>query len=253
MHILVTNDDGINAPGLLALATAMRELGDVTVVAPHENQSAVGHRKTMHKPMRAWETTLADGTPAMAMTGSPADCVALAMLGLVERPVDMVASGVNSGPNLSRDVTYSGTVTAAMEAVIERVPALAVSVDTFDPPAAGFAPAAEAALHVARRIAEHGLPPLTLLNVNVPDLPAGELAGFYVTRQGHRHYPDELVKRLDPRGRPYYWIGGKPPSGDFDEEGTDLWAVAHGYISVTPIMMDMTNHDAIEPLRAWQW
>ncbi len=249
MHILVTNDDGVNAPGLLALAQAMRRLGEITVVAPHENQSAVGHRKTMSEPLRTWEVTLTDDTPATAVTGSPADCVALALMGLVEKPVDLVASGINNGPNMSRDVTYSGTVTAAMEAVINELPALAVSLDDRDP-GADYTQAAEAGLEVARRIMANGLPPLTLLNVNVP---VGQTRGYRITRQGQRTYPDELITRLDPRGRPYYWIGGKPPGGNFKEEGTDLWAVAHGYVSVTPITVEMTHFGALDALRGWEW
>jgi 5'-nucleotidase len=251
MHILVTNDDGVRAPGLLALAGVMRQLGAVTVIAPHQNQSAIGHRKTMHKPLRAWQVRLADGTPAIASSGSPADAVALALLGLVAEPVHMVVSGINHGPNLSRDITYSGTVTAAMEGVIWNLPALAVSLDTFGE--ADYAGAAEAALRVARLVAEHGLPPLTLLNVNIPALPPEQIAGVRVTRQGRRVYQDKLVQRLDPRGQPYYWIGGKAPGGDYDEEGTDVCAVAHGYISVTPITMDMTNHEAIGALQKWEW
>ncbi|MBN1284074.1 MAG: 5'/3'-nucleotidase SurE [Anaerolineae bacterium] len=249
MHILVTNDDGVDAPGLLALTQAMRALGDVTVVAPHQNQSAVGHRKTLSEPIRAWEVHLDDGTPATAITGSPADCVALALLGLIERPIDMVASGINNGPNLSRDVTYSGTVTAAMEAVIEDVPAFAVSLDSRER-GADYTRAAEAALLIAQRIAEHGLPPLTLLNVNVP---IGPVKGVQITRQGRRKYVDELIKRLDPRGRPYYWIGGEFPTGDHSEEGADLWAVANGYISVTPITMEMTNYAALDTIKGWGW
>lgn len=251
MHILVTNDDGILAPGLLALATAMRQLGEVTVIAPAQNQSAIGHRKTMHKPLRAWPATLTDGSEAIATNGSPSDAVALALLGLVEERIDMICSGINHGPNLSRDITYSGTVTAAMEGAIWNVPSVAVSLDTYGD--ADFAAAAEIALKVARHVAAYGLPPLTLLNVNVPGLPAAEIGGIRVTRQGRRVYRDALVQRLDPRGRPYYWIGGETPSGDAEEEGTDMWAVAHGLVSVTPISMDMTNHDAIGALQAWDW
>lgn len=252
MHILVTNDDGVDAPGLLALTQAMRKLGAVTVVAPHRNQSAVGHRKTLSEPIRAWQTTLGDGTPATAITGSPADCVALTMLGLIEKPVDIVVSGINNGPNLSRDVTYSGTVTAAMEAVIEGVPGLAVSLDAREANL-DYGYAAQVAMQVAERIIENRLPPLTLLNINVPALPANQIKGVQVTRQGQRTYVDELIKRLDPRGRPYYWIGGEFPTGDHSEEGTDLWAVANGYVSITPITMEMTNFAALEIIEKWGW
>ena len=161
-------------------------------------------------------------------------------------------SGINHGPNLSRDITYSGTVTAAMEGAIWGVPAVAVSLNDYSPEA-DFSCAAEAGLTVARSVSAHTLPPLTLLNVNVPCLPCDAIAGIKVTRQGRRVYREELVKRLDPRGRPYYWLGGDVPSGDEEEEGTDVWAVAKGYISVTPITMDMTHYQAIEALQSWDW
>lgn len=251
MHILVTNDDGIQAEGLLALAQAMRVLGEVIVIAPAQNQSAIGHRKTLHKPLRAWPATLADGMSAIATSGSPSDSVALALLGLVEERIDLIVSGVNHGPNLSRDITYSGTVTAAMEGAIWGVPSIAVSLDAYG--GGDFAGAAEVALRVARQVVEHGLPPLTLLNVNVPNLPRDQIVGIRVTRQGQRVYRDELVQRLDPRGVPYYWLGGERPGGDSEEEGTDVWAVAHGYVSVTPITMDMTNHAAIGAVKNWAW
>ncbi len=248
MHILVTNDDGVDAPGLLALNQALRQVADTTVFAPSHNWSASGHVKTMHKPLRVGETRLADGTPALTTTGAPSDCVALAFLGIVERPIDMVVSGINQGPNLGHDVTYSGTVTAAMEGAIAGVPAIAVSLASYQ--STDFAYAARVAAQLAQQVAQHGLPPQTLLNVDVPAVPEGEIAGIMVTRMGLRIYYDELVRRVDPRGRPYYWIGGQEPGGVL-EEGTDLWAVAHNYVSVTPLQLDLTAHELIEPLRAW--
>ncbi|MCX7853907.1 MAG: 5'/3'-nucleotidase SurE [Caldilineales bacterium] len=183
-HILVTNDDGVEAPGLLALAQALRALGDVTVFAPDHNWSVAGHSKTMHKPLRVWEVTLADGTKALTTNGAPSDCVALAALGLVKPTVDIVVSGINSSPNLGYDVTYSGTVAAAMEAAISGWPGIAVSLDAGGRgPEAGrhrhWETAAAAAVVIARQVLEHGLPPNTLLNVNVPDLPLTALAGSY--------------------------------------------------------------------------
>jgi 5'-nucleotidase len=251
-HILVTNDDGIRAPGLLALrdACARREanLGDVTVLAPDHNWSASGHVKTMHKPLRVTEVTLPDGTAALATTGAPSDAVAVALLGIVERPIDLVVSGINHGANLGHDVTYSGTVTAAMEAAIANVPAIAVSLTTHEQ--ASFEVAARFAASLAQQTLEHGLPEGVLLNVNVPPLPAEEIAGVRVTRMGLRIYRDELIRRVDPRGIPYYWIGGPPPTG-IEEEGTDVWAVANGYISVTPIHLDLTAHDLLAGLQEW--
>ena len=247
-HILVTNDDGITSPGLLALKDVLAEVGHVSVLAPNHNWSASGHVKTMHKPLRVDKVTLLDGTPALTTDGAPSDAVALAFLGILERPIDLVVAGINRGANMGHDVTYSGTVTAAMEGVIAGVPAIAVSLNsrTYD----DFGVAGLFAARLARQVLDRGLPKDTLLNVNVPPLPADQIAGVRVTRMGLRIYRDELIRRLDPRGRPYYWIGGPPPSG-VEEEGTDIWAIAHGYISVTPIQLDLTAHSLVETLRGW--
>ena len=247
-HILVTNDDGIGSLGLLALKNACAEIGAVTVLAPDHNWSASGHVKTMHKPLRVSEVTLADGTPALSTTGAPSDAVALALMGIVEGPIHLVVSGVNRGPNLGHDVTYSGTVTAAMEATIAGVPAIAVSLNSLEHN--HYVTAARFAASLAREILHRGLPEGTLLNVNVPPVPAEELAGVAVTRMGLRIYRDELIRRLDPRGRPYYWIGGPAPTG-VEEEGTDIWAIANHYISVTPIQLDLTAHSLLQALREW--
>lgn len=191
MHILVTNDDGVTAPGLAALANAMREsgLGKVTVLAPHRTGSASGRVKTLHSPLRVRPAKLADGNDALASDGAPSDCVALALLGVVKEKIDLVVSGINPFPNLGHDVTYSGTVTAAMEAVIGHVPGIAVSLDT--PRDADYSPAARIAARVAREVIARGLPPHTLLNVNVPGLPENEIKGVRITRQGLSVYLDE--------------------------------------------------------------
>jgi 5'-nucleotidase len=247
-HILVTNDDGITSPGLLALKDVLAEVGHVSVLAPNHNWSASGHVKTMHKPLRVDKVKLLDGTPALTTDGAPSDAVALAFLGIVERPIDMVVAGINRGANLGHDVTYSGTVTAAMEGVIAGVPSIAVSLNsrTYD----DFGAAGRFAAQMARHVLDRGLPKDVILNVNVPPLPVDQIAGVLVTRMGLRIYRDELVRRLDPRGRPYYWIGGPPPTG-VEEEGTDIWAIAHGYISVTPIQLDLTAHGLLETVRRW--
>lgn len=249
MHILVTNDDGIFAPGILALQAALRTLDGVkvTVMAPAVNQSAVGHRKTLRDPMRIEQVTLEDGTTGFACSGSPADCIALALLGFIKEPVDIVASGINQGPNLGQDVTYSGTVTAAMEATIFGVPAVAFSLDSFTEPA--FDHAAQYAARVTPIICQNGLPEMTLLNINIPP---GQPKEIQITRQGRRRYHDELVERIDPLGVPYYWIGGKRPTGDTEEVGTDVWAVAQGYISITPIHLDLTKHDLMATIEGWR-
>ncbi|RMF27244.1 MAG: 5'/3'-nucleotidase SurE [Chloroflexi bacterium] len=251
MHILVTNDDGIGAPGLLALKQALSQVGKVTVLAPSHNWSASGHVKTMHKPLRVEPARLADGTVALTTNGAPSDAVALAFLGIVEEPIDMVVSGINPTANLGHDVTYSGTVTAAMEGAIAGALAIAVSLDSQGGDA-DYTFAAQFAARLAQRIAQEGLPPYTLLNVNVPNVPEEEIAGVLITRQGMRIYRDELVRRVDPRGKPYYWIGGDRPTG-IAEEGTDIWALAHNYISITPLQLDMTAYGLMDRLREWDW
>ncbi|HSB90962.1 MAG TPA: 5'/3'-nucleotidase SurE [Anaerolineales bacterium] len=249
MHILVTNDDGVSAPGLNALAHALERVGRVTVLAPDRNWSASGHVKTMHRPLRVWETTLADGFPALATDGAPSDCVALALLGMIDTPVDLVVSGINPHANLGHDVTYSGTVTAAMEAVIAGVSGLAVSLDSPEDHEGplDFGPAAEVAARLAAAVAADALPKGVLLNINVPYGPIEAMRGISVTRQGLRVYRDELVRRDDPRGRPYYWIGGQAPTGVADE-GTDVGALAAGFVSITPLQLDLTAREQLSAI-----
>ncbi len=254
MHILVTNDDGVNAPGLLALAQAMRALGDVTVLAPDRNWSASGHVKTLERPLRVKEVLLADGTTALTTDGAPSDCVALALLGLLPVRVDLVVSGINPYANLGHDVTYSGTVTAAMEAAISGVPGIAFSLNSPDNFAGilEYGSAARVAGKVAAAVIRNGMPKDTLLNVNVPYLPDEQIKGINITRQGLRVYRDSLVRREDPRGRPYYWIGGEAPTGVV-EDGTDFGALADGRVTITPLHLDLTAHQAVESLRSWDW
>ena len=255
MHILVTNDDGVQAPGLLALAQAMRQVGEVTVVAPDRNWSASGHVKTLERPIRVTETVLADGTTAYTSDGAPSDCVALPLLGFLENKIDLVVSGINPFSNIGHDVTYSGTVTAAMEAVIAGVPGIAFSLASETKPSdvrADYGPAAEIAKRVVQTTIEGGLVEGVIMNVNIPYLPVEEMKGFIVTRQGLRVYRDALDRRVDPRGRPYYWIGGESPTG-VNEEGTDVGALASGYVSITPLQLDLTNYKAMEVLKGWDW
>ena len=247
-RILVTNDDGIESRGLLALAQEMAALGAVLVMAPDTNQSAVGHSRTMWRPLRVRERTLADGTPAWSIDGSPSDAVGLVFLGLLPGPIDLVASGINHGANVGDDVTYSGTVSAAMEAVMSGCPAFAISHDDFAPD--DFALAAAAATVVARAILERGPEPAMLLNVNVPAIPLEACAGFEVTRLGKRVYQDELIRREDPRGVPYYWVGGPPPTGQATT-GTDVHALLHDRVSITPIQLDLTADHLLDHLRGW--
>jgi len=246
-HILITNDDGVNAPGLSALAESLATVGRVTIIAPGRNWSASGHSKTMHKPLRVDQGNLPNGMPALVTTGAPSDAVALGLLGLAESPVDLVVTGINRGENLGHDVTYSGTVTAAMEGAIGGVPAFAISLATWEV-GADYRVAANFAARLARWVLAHSLPTHVLLNVNVPALPAAEIRGVQVTRMGLRIYRDQLVRREDPFGRPYYWIGGERPTG-VAEPGTDFAALAEGYISVTPLQLDFTAHTSLTRLR----
>ncbi|MDD2695934.1 MAG: 5'/3'-nucleotidase SurE [Anaerolineales bacterium] len=254
MHILVTNDDGVLAPGLLALARELRMVGQVTVLAPDHNWSASGHVKTMHRPLRVKEAVLADGSPALASDGAPSDCVALAALGLLPEKMDMVVSGINPNANVGHDVTYSGTVTAAMEAAIWGLPGIAVSLDSPENHLGllDYGTAARVARRVVQAVIRHGLPKDTLLNVNVPYLSDEAIKGFVVTRQGLRVYRDSLVRREDPRRRPYYWIGGETPTG-VPEDGTDFGAVSQGFVSITPLQLDLTARSALAALSHWDW
>jgi 5'-nucleotidase len=254
MHILVTNDDGVQAPGLLALAVEMRKLGKVTVFAPDRNWSASGHVKTMERPLRVKETILADGTSAFMSDGAPSDCVAIPLLGLVEDEIDLVVSGINPNANIGHDVTYSGTVTAAMEAVIAGVRGIAVSLDSPEghKEALDYSTAAVVARRVAEKVMADGLPDGVVLNVNVPYRKEAELKGYMITRQGLRVYRDALDQRIDPRGKPYYWIGGEAPTG-VAEEGTDFGALAEGYVSITPLQLDLTNYKSMDVLKKWKF
>lgn len=254
MHILVTNDDGVTAPGLLALVKEMRKIGEVSVLAPDHNWSASGHVKTLHRPLRAKPAALADGSPALASDGAPSDCVALALMGVIEKPIDLVVSGINPNANIGHDITYSGTVTAAMEAVINGVPGIAVSLDAPERfiGLLDYAPAASAARKVVETLAKHPFRRDILLNINVPYLPFNEFKGFKATRQGLRVYRDELVRCEDPRGKPYYWIGGEPPTG-VDESGTDFGDLKAGFVSITPIQLDMTAGKVLEEIKTWDW
>ena len=254
MHILVTNDDGVLAPGLLALARTMRLLGKVTILAPDHNWSASGHVKTLDRPLRVKEVLLADGSKAWASDGAPSDCVALAMLGLFPEKIDVVVSGINPNLNIGHDVTYSGTVTAAMEAAISGAPGVAISLDSPENHLGGldFSPAANVARRVVKAVMDHGLPPNALLNVNVPYLPEEEIKGYRITRQGLRIYRDQLDRRFDPRNRPYYWIGGEAPTAG-REEGTDFGDVSRGYVSITPLHLDLTDYKTLEDLRQWSF
>jgi len=237
--VLVTNDDGVHAAGLAALARALDDLADVYVLAPEREQSACGHSLTLHRPLRVEPVR----ERWFAVNGTPSDCVNLGVLGfLPERPV-LIVSGINHGTNLGDDVTYSGTVSAAMEGILLGVPSVAVSLV----PGGDFAEAGRAARLVAARVLVEGLPPKTFLNVNVPAVPA---RGIRVTRLGHRVYSGRIVEQTDPRGRTHYWIGGGEPAWEL-LEGSDMAAVNEGFVSVTPLHLDLTSHRALVEMREW--
>jgi 5'-nucleotidase len=249
-RILITNDDGVESRGLLALKQALDPIGETTVVAPDTNQSAVGHQKTLMRPLRVRERTLGDGSLAYSVDGSPTDAVSLAFLGFFGHGFDLVAAGINYGANLGDDITYSGTVSAAMEAVINGCPGFAISQEYYEHP--DFTLAGLAAATVARNILEHGLSRGELINVNIPAVSPEECEGFEVTRLGRRVYQDQLIERVDPRGIPYFWIGGPPPSG-LAVPGTDFHAVINRRIAVTPIHLDLTGRRLLRRLKTWNW
>lgn len=246
-YILVTNDDGVHAPGLMALTMAMRELGEVEVVAPARNQSATGHKKSLFQEIGISDTQLQDGSPALAIDGSPADCIAVSALGIAKHwPPRLVVSGINRGANLAQDVTYSGTVTAALEATIQGVPAVAISLDNrFADDVEDYAIAAHVAKQVVIRALEQPMPAFTVINVNVPK---GEVKGLRLARQGIRIYRDALIINED---RTSCRIAGDEPTGILDTTGTDLWAINNGYATITPLHLDLTAHHFMADVAAW--
>ncbi|HHL38884.1 MAG TPA: 5'/3'-nucleotidase SurE [Deltaproteobacteria bacterium] len=239
--MLISNDDGIRSEGIRALARVMKRLGRVYVVAPDRERSAASHSLTLHRPLRVERV----GPSMYAVDGTPTDCITLAVHGLLKdkRP-DLVVSGINKGPNLGEDVSYSGTVSAAMEGTLLGVPSIAVSLaarERFD-----FSAAADFSASVAEKVLEGGLPPDTLININVP---AGDkVKGSRITRLGKRVYGDVIIEKTDPRGRKYYWIGGDMLHWEGGDD-TDFAAVTGGYVSITPLHLDLTNYAAIDELR----
>ena len=245
MRLLITNDDGIHAPGLFALKTSLRRLGEIVTVAPERPRSACGHAITLHKPLRLTRVLLPDGEEGLACNGTPADCVALGVLGHAGPCPDLVVSGINLGPNAGWDLTYSGTVAAAMEAVIYGIPSFSISINSYE--ASNLRPAADFAHYLAGKLLAQGLPQDTFLNVNVP---AEQITGVAITTQGRAVFESRLEKRLDPRGRPYYWWTGARLDTD-TPPGTDVSALAQNRISVTPVKLDLTEHNFLAELTRW--
>jgi 5'-nucleotidase len=227
----------------------MKRLGEAIVVAPDAERSAIGHAITTLTPLRVKEFRLGEEMIGYAIDGTPADCVKIGVGSIFkDRPIDIVVSGINLGPNTATNVIYSGTVSAATEARILGIPSMAVSLGTFRDPDWSYA--AELARRIAARVLERGLPPKVLLNVNVPNLPRDRIKGLRVTRQGDSAYREDFAIREDPRGQPYYWLAGSYLMQD-EDQATDAWALEHGYASVTPISFDLTAHDQLEGLRGW--
>jgi len=245
MHFLVSNDDGIEARGIQVLFGRLRELGKVTLVAPDTNRSGASNSLTLDSPVRIDE--IAERT--YRVRGTPTDCVHIALTGLLEKDPDIVVSGINAGANLGDDVIYSGTVAAAMEGRFLGLPAIAVSLVFNDRPE-HFETAAEAVALMVERLRSDPLPADTILNINVPDIPWADVRGYEVTRLGHRHRAEPVIKMDDPRGRPMYWIG-QAGEGDDAGPGTDFDAVARGFISVTPIHVDLTRYQALDQVSGW--
>jgi 5'-nucleotidase len=241
--ILVTNDDGVYSPGIQVLAKRLKDLDEVVIVAPDRERSAAGHSMTLHRPLLIEQVK--DGV--YSVNGTPTDCVNIAVKGLLKEVPKLVVSGINKGPNLGDDVTYSGTVAGAIEALILNVPSFALSLSAREN--FRFADAAEVGVEIARMIMNDGLPKGTLLNVNVPNLPVADLRGTAVTRLGKRIYHQLTVERIDPRGKKYYWIGGGEPEWEH-ESGTDFDAIDRGMVSVTPLHLDLTDYAAFERMRA---
>ena len=250
MRILVTNDDGIAAKGLQVLAEALEELGDVTIVAPAVERSAVGHAITLYDPLRVEKFYIGEKFFGYSVNGTPADCVKIAIKAIMEEPPDMVFSGINPGTNIGTNAIYSGTVSAAIEGSIIGVTSLAISTTAEDNPDYNYA--AGIALKLARKIIENKLSPDLLLNVNIPDLPPDQIKGIAITRQGKSKYREYFDKRVDPQKREYYWLTGEMLNVESGED-VDYTAIKSGYISITPLQYDLTNYRITEQLKDWEF
>ncbi len=243
MNILVTNDDGIHAEGLRVLADAVRPLGDVTIVAPDREQSATSHSLTLHRPLRIREVSKG----VLTVDGTPTDCVLLGVHSFLKQKPDLVVSGINHGPNMGNDVFYSGTVAAASEGAFLGIPSIAVSLATWEH--AGFEAAGRIVGRLVADLMKAGIPAGNCVNVNIPSGPWESVKGVRVTRLGTRVFRDVIVKKTDPRGKSYYWIGGEDPTWG-DDEASDFAAVSEGYVSVTPLSFELTDYKGIVELEA---
>lgn len=249
-RILVSNDDGIYSEGIIALREAMLELGEVFVYAPHKQQSAVGHAITTHLPLRVNPYYMNGEFFGYAVTGTPADCVKLAVTTHMKVKPDLIVSGINHGSNAAINVIYSGTVSAATEGTILGIPSIAFSLTTyvdFD-----FTYSKKIAKIIAQAVLKYGLPPGVLLNVNIPPVPEDKIKGIKITKQGKSRWNDYFEKRVDPQQREYYWLTGTMDNIEDDEE-SDIRAIQENYVSVTPIQFDLTDYDFLEKLKQWEF
>ncbi|MFQ5823142.1 MAG: 5'/3'-nucleotidase SurE [bacterium] len=248
LKILLTNDDGINAPGLAALYQQMKEIGEVIVVAPESEKSAVGHAITLSDPLRVWNFEKNGEIFGYAVNGTPADCVKIAYGALLQQKPDLVISGINLGTNTGINVIYSGTVSAATEGTILGVPSFAISLTTYKNP--DFTYAAKFARNLSQVILEKGLPKGTFLNVNIPPIKEAEIKGIVITRQGRANYKEKFDKRVDPQNRVYYWLTGTKVQLEEDSDVDDR-AILENKVSITPFHYDLTNYDFIDELKTW--
>jgi len=244
MDILVTNDDGIHADGLRTLTKALRPLGNVTVIAPDREQSAASHALTLHRPLRIKKVE----DQVLSVDGTPTDCVLLGVHGFLKQKPDLVVSGINHGPNMGNDTSYSGTVAAAVEGTFLGIPSVALSLATWDE--ADFEPAGAVAHDLVKTFLEHGMRPGMCISVNIPPIPRESMRGIRVTRLGKRVFRDVIVEKTDPRGKLYYWIGGEDPTWEPDDL-SDFNAVSDGYVSVTALLLELTDYKAIVEMETW--
>ncbi len=244
MQFLISNDDGYRAPGLVALEEALEDLGKICIVVPDRNRSGASNSLTLDSPLRVHQY----GEDRYFVNGTPTDCVHIAITGLLESMPDMVISGINLGENLGDDVLYSGTVAAAMEGRFMGLPAVAVSLVGEEP--VYYESAAQVIRKLIMNLQKKPLEQNTILNINIPDLPIDKIRGFQVTRLGQRHKSEPVIKESDPRGRPIYWIG--PPGMEQDGgSGTDFHAIRNGYVSVTPLQVDLTHYASLDKVSEW--
>jgi 5'-nucleotidase len=248
MNVLITNDDGVFSQGFAELINELQTFCSVTAVAPDRERSAIGHAVTFFDPIRVQRLEKRRHATIYSSTGTPTDCVLLGLSSLSRKKPDLIITGINLGPNVGDDITYSGTVSSAMEGALRGIPSMAVSLATFTEPL--FRTAAVIAGRIARMIHAQGLPPRTLLNVNVPNVPLEKIAGISITCQGESTYDQKFTRRKDPRGKDYFWFAHSRPIGD-DLEGTDFYALSHNFVSITPLQLNLTCATTIKSLKKW--